>query len=79
MARLSDLRSIIGGLFCLYGVILTIAGAVDSQAEIARAQGVQINLWTGLAMLVIGALFLGWALARPLPADGSGAPDKPAE
>ena len=25
-----------------------------------------VNLWTGLAMLVVGALFLFWAFTRPL-------------
>jgi hypothetical protein len=72
MSRWFDLRMIIGGLFFLYGVILTITGAVDSAAQLARAQGVRINLWTGLAMLAIGVIFLAWALARPTaPADPS--------
>lgn len=74
MARLFDLRMIIGGLFLLYGVILTITGAVDDSAEIAKAVGVRINLWTGLGMLVIGAVFLAWALARPELPDEPGAP-----
>lgn len=67
-ARLTDIRRIIGGLFCLYGVMLTITGAVDSAAEINKAEGVRINLWTGLAMLVVGVSFLTWALLRPVPA-----------
>lgn len=65
MSRLFDLRMIIGALFSLYGVILTITGALDNSAAIAKAQGVRINLWTGLVMLAIGAVFLTWALARP--------------
>lgn len=67
-ARLTDVRRIIGGLFCLYGVMLTITGAVNSAAEIHKAEGVRINLWTGLAMIVVGALFLAWALWRPVAA-----------
>jgi len=27
---------------------------------------VHINLWEGIAMIVLGALFLVWAFARPL-------------
>jgi hypothetical protein len=65
-ANLFDLRRIIGGLFVLYGVVLTIVGLTDSDAEIAKAAGVRINLWAGLGMLVMGGLFLLWAFARPL-------------
>jgi len=36
----------------LYGVIVTIAGLTDDDAAIDKAQGVNINLWTGLGMLL---------------------------
>jgi hypothetical protein len=52
-------------LFSVYGVILTITGALDGSAEIAKGQGVRINLWTGLVMLVIGAIFIVWDVTRP--------------
>jgi hypothetical protein len=65
-ANLFDLRRIIGAVFVAYGLLLTILGAFDSQAEIDRAQGVNINLWAGLGMLVLGILFLVWAFMRPL-------------
>ena len=65
-ANLFDLRRIIGGLFVLYGAILTITGLFDSDAEIAKSAGVHINLWTGVAMLALGGLFLLWAFTRPL-------------
>lgn len=65
-ANLFDLRRIIGGLFVLYGVVLTIVGLNDSDAEVAKAAGVRINLWAGLGMLVLGLLFIAWALWRPL-------------
>ena len=29
------------------------------------ADGINVNLWTGLGMLVFGALMVFWALARP--------------
>lgn len=64
-----DIRRIIGGLFAVYGIMLTITGAVDSRAEIDKALGVRINLWTGLGMLVVGAIFLLWAQLRPVGAD----------
>jgi hypothetical protein len=65
-ANLFDLRRIIGGLFLVYGTILAVLGAGASEADIERAAGVNVNLWTGLAMLAVGALFLLWAFARPL-------------
>ena len=65
-ATLFDVRRFIGGLFLLYGLILFILGIGASDAEVEKAAGVNVNLWTGLAMLVVGAIFIAWALWRPL-------------
>ena len=65
-ANLFDVRRFIGGLFVLYGLILFVLGIGASDADVDKAAGVNINLWTGLAMLIVGALFLAWAFARPL-------------
>jgi hypothetical protein len=65
-ANLFDLRRIIGGLFVVYGLLLTVLGLFDSQEEIDKAAGVNINLWAGLGMLVFGILMFVWALTRPL-------------
>jgi hypothetical protein len=65
-ANLFDLRRIIGGVFVVYGLLLAILGLFDSQEEIDKAAGVNINLWAGLGMLVFGILMLTWALTRPL-------------
>ena len=72
MSRILDLRRIIAYLFMVYGIILVITGALASPAALHKAENVRINLWTGLAMLVVGLLFLVWELARPLPP-----PDRP--
>jgi hypothetical protein len=64
-ARLFDIRRIIGGLFVLYGIIVTIAGITASDADIDKAVGVNINLWTGLGMLILGLFFLVWLKLRP--------------
>jgi hypothetical protein len=85
-ANLFDLRRIIGGLFIVYGLLLTILGLFDSQKEIDKAAGVNINLWAGLGMLVVGGLFMLWAFTRPLveelghehPDDGFSRPGAPA-
>ncbi|XVV10630.1 hypothetical protein ACQP2X_38175 [Actinoplanes sp. CA-131856] len=64
-ARLFDVRRVIGGLFVVYGVIVTLLGIFDNQAEIDKAEGVRINLWMGLAMLALGLLFLLWLRLSP--------------
>ncbi len=65
-ARIFDLRRIIGGLFVVYGIIVMIAGFTASDAAIHKAQGVNINLWTGLGMLLLGIFFLAWLKLRPM-------------
>ena len=65
-ANLFDVRRFIGGLFAIYGVILLVLGLGASDADVEKAAGVNINLWTGLAMLIVAALFLFWAFTRPL-------------
>ncbi|MCT9079912.1 hypothetical protein [Streptomyces fulvoviolaceus] len=80
-ARIFDLRRIIGGLFVLYGVIVTIAGINPSDASLDKSEGVNINLWTGLGMLLLGIFFLVWLKLRPTvpPTPDVGADEKPAE
>jgi hypothetical protein len=75
-ARLFDVRRVIGGLFVVYGLIVTIIGLFDSGSELDKAQGVRINLWTGLGMLVLGGLFLVWQWLRP--AEAPAPSDEPA-
>ncbi|MFH8609463.1 hypothetical protein ACH4D5_18490 [Streptomyces sp. NPDC018029] len=64
-ARLFDIRRIIGGLFVVYGIIVTIAGITASDADLKKAEDININLWTGLGMLALGLFFLGWLWLRP--------------
>jgi hypothetical protein len=64
-----DLRRIIGGVFLLYGIILTVTGIVGSHAVKTKADGININLWTGACMFVGGLVFLAWALWRPVGAE----------
>ena len=68
-ANLFDVRRFIGGLFVIYGLILFVLGIGASDADVEKAAGVNVNLWTGLAMLIVGALFLAWAFTRPLSAE----------
>lgn len=62
-----DIRTIIGGLIGLYGLILVLLGLFHaSDAELERADGLNINLWGGLIMLVFGISFLVWARVKPV-------------
>ena len=65
-ATLFDIRRIIGGLFLLYGITLTVLGLGASDEDIQRAEGVNVNLVVGITLLVMSAMFIGWALWRPL-------------
>ena len=67
-----DIRRIIGDLFLVYGVILAVVGIFGSEATKTKASGINVNLWTGLGMLVFGALMVTWALTRPVEPDAPG-------
>ncbi|MBH1935389.1 hypothetical protein I5Q34_14085 [Streptomyces sp. AV19] len=64
-ARPFDIRLVLGGLFTVYGVLVTAAGIAASDEDLAKAQGVNINLWTGLGLLALGGVFLLWLRWRP--------------
>ncbi len=65
-ASLFDLRSVIGILFAVYGVVLTILGIIgESSTDLAKAGGIALNLWTGLAMLVGAVIFFVWVWRKP--------------
>jgi len=65
MATLFDLRMFIGSLFVVFGVIVTLRGLAASPAEITKAAGINLSLWTGLIMLVTGIVFVAWTLISP--------------
>jgi hypothetical protein len=61
-----DIRRLIGALFAVYGIILVILGLVGSHNVKTKAAGINVDLWTGLAMLVFAALMIFWALRKPV-------------
>jgi hypothetical protein len=76
-----DVRNIIGLLMAVYGVILVLMG-LFSDSTAPKSADVNSNLWAGLALLVVAAVFLGWARLRPIrvPEDaGQDAPDTTAQ
>jgi uncharacterized membrane protein len=66
---LFDVRNIIGALLFLYGVILFLASFGTSDADKAKEDGINANLWVGLVLLVVGALMIVWAVTRPIVVD----------
>lgn len=66
-ATLFDLRYIMAALFAIYGTVVTVMGAAGaSPAELDKAGGWNINLWSGVAMLVVAMAFSAWARLRPM-------------
>jgi drug/metabolite transporter (DMT)-like permease len=65
-AGLFDIRMIIGLLLGIYGVVLVVTSFFTSQEQLDKADGVDVNLWTGIGLLVAAAVFAAWARLRPI-------------
>jgi heme/copper-type cytochrome/quinol oxidase subunit 2 len=76
LTQLFDIRNVIGALLGIYGVVLTIAGFApallrerDKGAQnnpVDLYFGTEANWWVGLALIVVSAVFITWALLRPV-------------
>jgi drug/metabolite transporter (DMT)-like permease len=74
-AGLFDLRLVIAVLFAIYGVVLLVVGlGFTDQADLDKADGLNINLWSGVGMIALSAVFAAWATLRPVIV-----PDEPVE
>jgi len=60
-----DIRNIIGGLLGVYGVILVLMGLFGDK-ELDKTGDVNANLWAGLVMVAVSAVFMIWARLRPI-------------
>jgi hypothetical protein len=61
---------VIAVLFAFYDIVLTIMGIVaGGPADTAKAGGIDLNRWTGIAMIIISVLFIVWARMKPLYAE----------
>jgi hypothetical protein len=71
-AGLFDIRTFIGTLLGIYGVVLLLVGIFGtSDADKAKADGININLWVGIGLIVAGAIFEAWKRLRPVKVDES--------
>lgn len=67
LAKIFDLRTFIGALFVIFGVLVTVSGFTATEADIEKAAGINIALWVGLIMLATGVVFVAWVLLSPPP------------
>lgn len=66
---LFDIRTIVGSLLSIYGVVLLVTGLVNNTAaEQAKTGGWNVNLWSGIGILAVGLAFIAWVLLRPVKA-----------
>jgi len=56
-----DVRWPIGGMFTIFGAILTVYGIVSDRAIYEKSLGINVNLWWGIVLLVFGLVMLGFA------------------
>jgi hypothetical protein len=59
-----EIRTPIGLMFTVFGVILVVYGLVSDRAIYARSLGININLAWGLVLMVFGAAMLLAGLRR---------------
>jgi hypothetical protein len=65
-----DIRNVIGLLLIIYGAVLTFMGLfTTSDAELAKADDLNANLWAGIGILLVGLFFVTWAKLRPIVVD----------
>lgn len=64
-----DIRLPIGSMFSIFGLMLVLFGLFTngSDALYARSLGINVNLWTGILMLVFGGLMLVFSLKKKRP------------
>jgi hypothetical protein len=73
-----DIRTPIGLMFSVFGVILTVYGFLSGRVIYGRSLGININLVWGLTLLAFGAsmLLLGMRRGRFLKKSSDGVKEK---
>ena len=60
-----DIRTPIGLMFSIVGVILIAYSFASDPAIYARSQGINVNLWWGLVLLAFGVVMLWLGRREP--------------
>jgi len=68
-ASLFDIRTIIGALLGIYGVVLVILSFSTSNQDLEKVSGINANRWVGIGLLLFAAFFITWAFLRPIVVD----------
>ncbi|ORA64619.1 hypothetical protein [Mycobacteroides franklinii] len=71
MRNVFDIRNVIAALLGIFGLILVGVGIHDASAHNLAKAGGNVNLWTGIAMTLVAAVFVAWALRQPAQTDSS--------
>lgn len=58
-----DLKIPLGCLLTFYGLVLTIYGIFTDPSIYRKSLGIDVNIWWGLLMLVIGVFLLGLVIS----------------
>ncbi|MFI8777089.1 hypothetical protein ACIGH6_08365 [Brachybacterium paraconglomeratum] len=62
-----DIRNFIGTLLGLFGLVLVVMGLFAfGPEEAAKTDGLNANLWAGIALVVVAAAFLIWTRLDPI-------------
>ncbi|MBC2681289.1 cell wall anchor protein [Corynebacterium anserum] len=71
MAGAFDIRNVIGALMGLYGVVLLISYLFldPGQSWEGLPKQASYNLWAGIAMVVVAAVFFIWSKLAPVKID----------
>jgi hypothetical protein len=65
-----DVRVFIAGLIGFYGIVLVIMGLfADTASDKDKTGDVNANLWSGLVMIAVAAVFAVWTRLRPVIVD----------
>ena len=70
-----DVRWPIGGMFSVFGAILTVYGIVSNRAMYEKSLGINVNLWWGLVLLAFGLVMLALAVRASRRSTGMDRPD----
>lgn len=65
-ARAFDIRTIIGAVLGIYGVVLLVMGILGAGETAGHHTDSEVNLWTGAALTAAALSFLLWVRYRPL-------------
>ena len=64
-AKLLDLRTFIGSLFIIFGLLVGGRGLLAYEEDIAKSIGINVNLEIGIACLIFGIGMTAWTFIKP--------------